>query len=263
MGRPSVVTPEPTIPVARARTWRRRWDRQQEALVPQREHRFSALLHPLGPTLGRRFRALDLGCGTGSLSERILARYPSARVVALDYDPVLLAIGRRGLGRAGGRLTWVEADLRRDGWEKALPPGRFDAVVSSTALHWLTTRELGQVYRTLARKIRHGGLFLNGDGIMFGRSSPRLRAIARAAGRRYRSKRGRRGRTWEDWWRAALRDPFLAPEAKLHRIRFPRAHTWFVTPDLRGVVRLLRRAGFREVELLWSVWQNRVLAAVR
>ena len=258
-----MASPAPTIPVARARSWRRRWDRQQESLVPQRESRFSAIMIPLGLTLGSRFRALDLGCGTGSLSERILARYPKARVVALDFDPVLLAIGRRGLGRAGGRLTWIEADLRRSGWEQALPPGRFDAVVSSTALHWLTARELGQVYRALARTIRRGGLFLNGDWIRFGPSSPRFRAIARTAGTRYRFQRGPRGESWGDWWRAALRDPDLASEAKLHRLRFPRPHASVTTPDLPGHVRLLRRAGFREVEVLWSFWQNRVLAAVR
>ena len=256
-------TPEPTLPVARARMWRRRWDRQQEALVPRREHRFSAILYPLGPALGPRFRVLDLGCGTGSLSERVLARYRGARVVALDYDPVLLAIGRRGLGRARGRLTWVEADLRKSGWERALPPGRYDAVVSSTALHWLSPRELARVYRALARKMRRGGLFLNGDAIRFGAASSRFRTIARTAGRGYFARSSRRGESWGGWWRAALHDPYLAREAKLHRARFPRAHSRVTTPDLPGHVRLLRRAGFREVEVIWSSWQNRVLAAVR
>ena len=221
------------------------------------------MLYLLGPALGPRFRALDLGCGTASLSERILARYPRARVIALDYDPVLLAIGRRGLGRVGGRLAWVESDLRRPGWEEALPPGQFDAVLSSTALHWLSARELGRVYGTLARRIRRGGLFLNGDGIAFGSASPRFRAIARTAERRFRAQTSRRGESWRHWWRAVLREPYLGAEAKLHRERFPRAHTEVGTPDLPGHVRLLRRAGFREVEVVWSAWQNRVLAAVR
>lgn len=251
------------LPVSRAREWRRRWDRQQERLVPLREARFRAIVSSLGLALGARVRVLDLGCGTGSLSERILARYPRARVVALDFDPVLLAIGRRGLGDAGGRLTWVEADLRRPGWERALPPGRFDAVVSSTAIHWLTARELGAVYRVLFRRLRRGGLFLNGDWIAYDDSSVRFRSIARKAGRQHRVRRRPRGETWRDWWRAALHDPYLAREAKLHRLRFPRAHTEVRTPDLPGHVRLLRRAGFREVEVLWSFWQNRVLAAVR
>lgn len=254
---------EPKIPVARARDWRRRWDRQQERLVPGRDHRFRAISYSLGIALGPRFRVLDLGCGTGSLSESILARHPKARVVALDYDPVLLAIGRQGLGGAAGRLTWVEADLRRPGWEKALPPGRFDAVVSSTALHWLTARELARVYTAAARRLTPGGLLLNSDWIAFGDSSPRLRAIEQRARRHARTRKAPRGESWDAWWRAALRDPSLAREAELHRLRFPHAHTKVSTPDLPGHLRLLRRAGFRETEVLWSFWQNRVLGAVR
>lgn len=254
---------EPTIPVSRARAWRRRWDRQQDGLLPRRGVRFGAIVDALGLALGPRFRVLDLGCGTGSLSERILARYPRARAVALDYDPVLLAIGRKGLGELGGRLTWVETDLRRPGWEEALPVGRFDAVVSSTALHWLTRRELGRVYEGIAVRLRPGGLFLNGDWIAFGPSSSHFRSIARRAGTHPRSRPAPRAESWGAWWQAALHDPYLTREAKLHRVRFPHAHSRVETPDLPGHVRLLRRAGFREVEIVWSIWQNRVLAAVR
>ena len=261
--RPGVANAEPTIPVSRARAWRRRWDRQQDGLLPRRGLRLGAIVDALGLALGPRLRVLDLGCGTGSLSERILLRYPRARAVALDYDPVLLAIGRTGLGDRGGRLTWVEADLRRPGWEQALPGGRFDAVVSSTALHWLTRRELGRVYQGTAERLRPGGLFLNGDWIAFGTSSSRFRSIARRAGTHSRSRSAPRAESWSAWWQAALHDPYLTREAKLHRARFPRAHSRVETPDLPGHVRVLLRAGFREVEIVWSVWQNRVLAAVR
>ena len=252
-----------SLSVSAAREWRRRWDRQQERLVPHREQRFRAIVGTLGAVLGNRFRVLDVGCGTGSLSERILTRFPHARGVALDVDPVTLTIGRRGLGEMAGRLQWVEADLRDPRWHRALPPGRWDAVVSSTALHWLTDRELGRVYRTLAGVVRRGGLFLNGDWIAFGPGSPRFAALARRAGRRAMPPSGDRGEGWKEWWEAALRDPTLASEAHLHRIRFPRGHPPTATPDLPGHVRLLRRAGFREVEVVWSWWQDRVVAALR
>lgn len=208
---------------------------------------------------------LDLGCGTGSLTERILHRYPRARAVALDFDPVTLAIGRRGLGTVGGRLEWVEADLRQAGWEAALPAGRPDAAVSSTALHWLTAKELGRIYSTLADRLRPGGLFLNGDWIAFGPRSPRFRAVARRGRGHFRASGAKSAETWSwrAWWRAALREPQLAREAALHRARFPRSHSAVRTPDLPGHVRLLRRAGFREVEVVWSLWQNRVVAAIR
>jgi len=134
-------------PRARAPDWKdwlERWDRQQEAFNPTREARFDAMMDVLEVRLGRRFRVLDLGCGPGSFSQRILRRFPAARVVAVDYDPVVRQIGQGALGTMGGRLTWVDAKLGAPGWRRALPPGRFDGAVSTTALHWLTARPAGR-----------------------------------------------------------------------------------------------------------------------
>src|SRR5487761_824148 len=102
---------------------RRAWDRQQEYHIPDREERARVMREVLALALPARDRVLDLGCGTGSLSERILRRFPAARAYAVDFDPVLLRVGREGLGDDGGRLSWIEADLRKGGWPRDLPRG--------------------------------------------------------------------------------------------------------------------------------------------
>lgn len=217
----------------------------------------------LSAAVPARARVLDLGCGTGSLTERVLAAMPSARVVAIDRDPVLLAFARSGLG-GKGRVTWLDADLRSTDWPSSLPRGRFDAAVSSTALHWLSGEELGRLYGLLARRIRPGGVFLNADSIASGRSNPRLRRILlRAARRRAKLSAPPEGESWNDFWREALSEPRLAAEAALHRERFPTDHRRTRTADLPEHVRRLRRAGFREVGIVWSRGRNRILAAVR
>jgi len=250
-------------PRAAAR-YRARWDRQQERYIPDREERFSALVGLLGSAVPARARVLDLGCGTGSLTERVLHELPRARVVAIDRDPVLLALARSGLGSRNGRVLWVDADLRSKGWAAALPRGRFDAAISSTALHWLSAEELGRLYRILAQRLRPGGVLLNADAIASGRTTPRLRRILlRAARRRARRSRPPGGESWRSFWRAALSDPRLATEAALRRERFPTDHRRTRTADLPGHVLRLRRAGFREVGVVWSRGRSRILAAVR
>ena len=214
--------------------------------------------------LASRGRVLDLGCGTGSLSERILDHFPRVRIVAIDRDPLLLKIGRTALGTFGGRLTWIDTDLRDSRWTKLLPRGRFDAVVSSTALHWLTSSELQQLYRTLGRRLRPGGLFLNADSIASRRKHPRIRRILeRGARKREAAGTGPTGESWHDWWRALEADPKLREEVALRRARFPRAHHGTRTADLAAHERFLRRAGFREVAVVWSRGRSRVLVAVR
>ena len=231
-------------------------------MVPDREARFDAMLDALAPWVRPGFRVLDLGCGTGSLSERVLRRFAGAHVVAVDFDPVLLRLGRSALGTAGGRLKWVDLDLRSPSWPASLPPGRIDAAVSTTALHWLTGPELTRLYRGLARRIRRGGLFLNGDHLAFSPTSTRFAAAARAS-RMEPAMTSSPGESWDAWWTSVASEPLLAAELKVRSTRYPRAHQRTPTPDLAGHVARLRRAGFREIEVVWARWENRVLAAVR
>jgi SAM-dependent methyltransferase len=218
------------------------------------------MLAVLGLGVGRRFRFLDLGTGTGSLSERILRRFPEARGVAVDYDPVLLRMARTALGDLGGRVRWVDADLRDRSWSRVVPAGRFDAVVSSTALHWLTGGELDGLYRALAARVRRGGLFLNADELRYPGTDRRLRRMAHST----RASAARKGdESWEDWWAAVEHDPHFAAEVELRRQRYPHSHQGTNTPDLRGHERRLRAAGFEEVDVVWSRWENRILAAIR
>ena len=121
--------------------WLQSWDRQQEAYLPDREERFTTMLDVLDVQLRSDFVVLDLACGPGSISQRLLDRFPGARTIALDTDPVLLALGQGALGDLDGRLTWVKDDLTDPSWIERLTEtlaGRpLDAVISSTALHWL------------------------------------------------------------------------------------------------------------------------------
>src|ERR1051326_9056268 len=151
---------------AAARDWIARWDRQQEIYLPDREDRFTALIDAVEAGTGRPDPlVIDLGCGPGSLAVRLLARLPGASVIAVDADPVTLALGQAGYGDRPG-LRFRDIDLRAPGWEAGLllDPGRpVDADVSTTALHWLTAAELHELYRVVASLLRPGGLFLDGD----------------------------------------------------------------------------------------------------
>lgn len=246
--------------------WYRDWERQQEAFNRNRERRFSRMLDLVAASLPPRFVALDLGCGPGSLSARLLRRFPQATSVAVDYDPVTLRVGQGSLGSFGGRLRWVDADLGSPGWEEGLPVRRFDAALSTTALHWLDRRRLGRLYRDLGRILRRGGIFLDGDRLPFGEGAPELARLAEKLRHRrfgslsteWRSLSG----PWRQWWAAAERDPVLGP------LVAERAGRGLEHPERQNVplafhVRALRRAGFGPVEVLWRDIEDAVLYARR
>jgi SAM-dependent methyltransferase len=256
---------------AAARDWIARWDRQQEVYLADREERFTALIDAVEAGSGRPDPlVLDLGCGPGSLSARLLARIPAATVVAVDADPVTLSLGRAAYGSVPG-LRFLDIDLRSSGWEKelGLEPGRqVDAVVSTTALHWLSATELRGLYRVLASLLRPGGLFLDGDHLRLDETqNPALarldRAIEEAEDRR-RFPDGHAGHAedWGQWWQAVAADTALA-DAAAERERGT-VHHHGPEGTLFGVhTAALSAAGFAEIGTLWQHGGNRLLVAVR
>src|SRR3984885_1068326 len=197
-----------------ARDWIERWDSQQTGYVPHREERFTALIDVVAAAAGRDDPlVLDLGCGPGSLAVRLLDRLPDATVVAVDADPVLLALGRAATaGRPG--LRFADLDLREPGWTAALDLDRpADAAVSTTALHWLGEDELAALYAELATVLRPGGVLVNGDHLAD--DAPTLARLGDALldAERQRQYPPEQPENWAGWWTAVLADPVLAGPA--------------------------------------------------
>jgi trans-aconitate 2-methyltransferase len=94
---------------------------------------------------------LDAGCGTGRVTEMLLARLPRGRVVALDASAGMLEQARGRLARFGDQVTYVQADL-----EKPLPLAeRVDAVLSTATFHWVLDHDA--LFANLASVLRPGG----------------------------------------------------------------------------------------------------------
>jgi SAM-dependent methyltransferase len=247
-------------------SWLRRWDIQQEGYVPEREARFTAMFDALAALLPESFVALDLACGPGSISQRLLGRFPQAQAIAADIDPVMLALGRGAVGTADGRLRWVDVDLASPDWLEALGETRVDAVLSSTALHWLWPEPLTRLYRDLGRLLRPGGLLLNGDHLAFGPGQPSLARLSDGALEQQWSDAAFAARgveTAEQWWAALSAEPGVAPLLAERARRFAGKQRQETPPDFDFHVATLRDAGFREVGTIWQVLSDRVLLAVR
>lgn len=246
--------------------WLQRWDAQQQGYVPDREVRFAAMFDALDALLPASFVALDLACGPGSISQRLLRRFPAAHAIAVDLDPVLLAIGRGALGSVDGRLRWVEADLESPDWLSALDETQIDAVLSTTALHWLQPEPLNRLYHDLGRLLRVDGVFLNADHMAFGPELPTLARLSRRVLDEEWTDAAFAARgieTAEQWWGALASEPAFAPLLAQRTRRFAGKQRQESPPGFDAHVAALRDAGFREVGTIWQALSNRVLLAVR
>ncbi|MGW1277034.1 class I SAM-dependent methyltransferase [Streptomyces tsukubensis] len=243
------------------RAWQRSWDRQQEWYMPDREERFRVMLDMVEATVGRAPRVLDLACGTGSITDRLLRRFPDATSTGVDLDPALLTIAR-GTFDGDDRVTFVTADLQDPDWTAALPHRTYDAVLTATALHWLRSGPLATLYGQLAGLVRDGGVLMNADR-MIDRTTPRINAAERAHRHALMDRaRGTGAVDWAEWWALAAQDPVLA-EPTARRFEVYGDHADGETPSLQWHAETLLAAGFGEARAVWSSPSDALVLAVK
>ncbi|MYT75769.1 MULTISPECIES: class I SAM-dependent methyltransferase [unclassified Streptomyces] len=258
-----------TTPLPDWQHWQTGWDRQQEWYMPDREERFRVMTDAVEAVAGRTPRVLDLACGTGSITDRLLRRLPDAEVTAVDIDPLLLTIAR---GHFSGerRVSFVVADLTDPGWTRLLPHTSYDAVVTATALHWLDTAPLARLYGDLAGLLRAGGVFLNADH-MKDESAPGLNAALHTLHTERQARAREEGAVdWADWWHAAAADPLLSEVAaeRFALLGDPRRPKPPGEPRDRPTatrwhVETLLARGFSEARQLWCSTSDALVAALR
>jgi SAM-dependent methyltransferase len=101
-------------------------------------------------------RVLDLGTGDGRLLDLLRRDRPQMAAVGLDFSEVMLEAARRRFA-AVSAVELVEHDLA-----EPLPPlGRFDAVVSSMAIHHLEDPRKRSLFAEAFDLLEPGGVFAN------------------------------------------------------------------------------------------------------
>ncbi|WP_405902792.1 class I SAM-dependent methyltransferase [Streptomyces sp. NBC_00656] len=241
--------------------WQESWDRQQEWYLPDREERFRVMLDMVEAFTGPEPRVLDLACGTGSITDRLLRRFPNATSTGVDLDPALLAIAR-GTFAGDERVSFVTADLKDPRWTERLPHDSYDAVLTATALHWLHSEPLAALYGQIGGLVRDGGVFMNADR-MIETGTPRINAAERAHRHGGMDRAKAAGvLDWAQWWALAAKDPVLAgPTAE--RFGIYGEHADGDMPSAAWHADTLRAAGFAEARPVWSSPSDSLVLAVK
>lgn len=154
---------------------------------------------------------LDVGCGTGRLTEKLAERLPRGRVLAVDRSGNMLRTAREHLRpRVGTRVAFVRGDAA------ALPfAGVADVVFSTATFHWVLDHE--RLFASLFAALKPGGRLVAQCG-----GGPNLHRVHERCGR-------------------LMREPPFAPYFSSW------THPWEFA-DAATTARRLERAGFADIQ---------------
>ena len=168
-------------------------------------------------------RVVDLGAGTGGLSEAMLDRTEVGLVELLDVDPEMMERARRRLARFAERARFT---LRS--YDEPFDPA--DAFAASLSLHHVPTLgEKSALFERIHAALRPGGVFVNADVNM--PDDP-----------------GARDALYRHWAAHQVASGFAEEEAWAHFDDWAEEDSYLPVDDELAA---LRRAGFT-AERIWS-----------
>ena len=169
------------------------------------------LLEGAPPALGAT--VLDLACGTGSVARHVAPMVGNnGRVVALDVNPAMLAVGRAAAIPAGATIEWRQGDAMK----LDMPSGAFDLIYCQQGLQFFSDRIA---------------------------AAQEMRRVLRPAGRVIIS-------VWQDLSRHPVYAALFEAVGRHLDVPISDLDVSFSLSDPKELRRILRSAGFRDIEIM-------------
>lgn len=135
------------------------FDKQVQKNIPCYNEMLTALINAI-PNNKNSPKILDLGCGTGNITQKALNRFPEAEVTCLDLSENMIEIAKDKLS-SYENIEYIVGDFTQMELNT-----KYDVVLSSLALHHIPNDEEKEaMYKDIYETLEKDGVFYNADVI--------------------------------------------------------------------------------------------------
>jgi len=223
------------------------FDSNIRQLLPYYDEMLGAIALCLPPETER---ILELGCGTGELTQKVLQQCPNAQLVAVDYSPRMIKFIQEKLDYQVQRDRVQTFQLDFGAWandEGETNIGdNFDAVISSLAIHHLSDEMKRKLFQKIARSLNPNGRFWNADPLL--PEFPELKEI-------YQQSR-------EQWAQQQGLD-LETVRSKLGKSETQGYSSQDQLATLDSHFQMLKDAGFSKTAVIWKYYNLAVFGGLR
>jgi tRNA (cmo5U34)-methyltransferase len=140
------------------------WDARGAEQLPTRAEQQDVLLALLAASEVGDGAVLDLGIGSGLVSEAVLDALPGAQLVGVDFSAAMLDLARSRLSRFGSRVSLLRHDLSALD-SIVLPDLRYRVAFSIQTMHHLSDSGKAAALAWTAEVVDPGGLVIIVDRV--------------------------------------------------------------------------------------------------
>jgi tRNA (cmo5U34)-methyltransferase len=203
-------------------------------LIPHYAEMIDALVLSIPFKKDEQISVIDLGCGTGTVAQKIKNAFPNSKISCLDIAENMIKMAQKKLGE---KIDCYVSNFYEFTFDK-----KYDVIVSSLALHHLESDEDKKMfYKKIYNALNKNGVFYNADVVLG--SNEHLQEL-------YMAK-----------WKA-----FMGKSVSLEEIE----NKWLVNyksedrpTSLMNHINWLRDIGFGDVDVVWKYYNYAVYGGGR
>ncbi|MFX1446026.1 MAG: GNAT family N-acetyltransferase [Promethearchaeota archaeon] len=137
------------------------YDKVIPKLIPYYLELLISLINSIPFENQQQIKIVDLGCGTGTLSKLIKARFPNSKLTCIDISQNMIELAKEKLSE------YNNIEFLIDDFNTLSFTTQYDVIVSSLAIHHLNSDEdKVEFYTKIYKALNNGGVFYNLDNIL-------------------------------------------------------------------------------------------------